>query len=83
MTSPYRVLVAEDEPTYGFTVVRFLKTRGYEAKLCATGKATLKAMAEAEWDVLLLDLQLPDANGLDLLGARGESHQIGPLLDGT
>jgi DNA-binding NtrC family response regulator len=67
MTSPYRVLVAEDEPTYGFTVVRFLKTRGYEAKLCATGKATLKAMAEAEWDVLLLDLQLPDANGLDLL----------------
>jgi DNA-binding NtrC family response regulator len=67
MNETYRVLVAEDEATYAMTVARFLQKRGHEVKVCPTGKATLKALTEAEWDVLLLDLKLPDANGVDLL----------------
>jgi DNA-binding NtrC family response regulator len=63
----YRVLVAEDEATYGMTVGRFLQERGHEVKVCPTGKATLKALSDAEWDVLLLDLKLPDADGVDIL----------------
>ena len=65
--SGYRVLVAEDEATYARTVGRFLVERGHAVKLCATAKAAEKALAESEWDALLLDLKLPDANGIDVL----------------
>ncbi len=74
MTAEHRVLVAEDEATFALTVARFLKTRGYEVKVCPTGKALLKTLAEAEWDVLLLDLRLPDADGMDLLAQARKSY---------
>jgi two-component system, NtrC family, response regulator AtoC len=63
----HRVLVAEDEAPYAMTVARFLRERGHEVTVCPTGKATTKALSEAEWDVVLLDLKLPDASGIDLL----------------
>jgi len=69
-----RVLVAEDEPVYAMTVARFLQGRGHQVKLCPTGKATRKALAEAEWDVLLLDLRLPDADGMELLAEVRKDH---------
>ena len=74
MNVGYRVLVAEDEPTYGLTVGRVLKQVGHEIKLCPTGKATLKSLADSEWDVVLLDLNLPDANGVDILAKIRKEH---------
>ena len=68
MSEGYRVLIAEDEPTYAMTAGRFLRERGHDVKVCPTGKAALKCLADSEWDVLLLDLKLPDANGIDILG---------------
>jgi len=70
----YRVLVAEDEATYGLTVGRFLQERGHEVKVCPTGKATVKCLTEAEWDVLLLDLKLPDAEGVEILAKVRKDH---------
>jgi DNA-binding NtrC family response regulator len=72
--SAYRVLVAEDEATFGLTVARFLQKAGHEVKVCPTGKATFKALASAEWDVLLLDLKLPDADGVDILARVKKEH---------
>jgi two-component system response regulator AtoC len=62
-----RVVIAEDEATYAMTVARFLKERGHEVEVCPTAKATYKALAGAERDVLLLDLKLPDGDGVDVL----------------
>jgi two-component system response regulator AtoC len=72
--SGYRVLVAEDEATFGLTVARFLQKAGHEVKVCPTGKAAFKALATAEWDVLLLDLKLPDADGVDILAKVKKEH---------
>ena len=63
----FRVLVAEDEATFGLTVARALKNLNHDVKVCPSGKATLKALDTTEWDVLLLDLKLPDADGVDIL----------------
>lgn len=74
MSGHYRVLVAEDEPTYALTVARFLKEKGHEVTVCGTGKATLASLADSEWDALLLDLKLPDANGVDILAKVRKDH---------
>ncbi len=70
----YRVLVAEDEQTFGLTVTRFLQKAGHDVKVCTSGKATLKALDASEWDVLLLDLKLPDADGVDILANVRKDH---------
>jgi DNA-binding NtrC family response regulator len=70
----FRVLLAEDEATFGLTVARALKNLNHEVKVCPTGKATLKALDSTEWDVLLLDLKLPDADGVDILAQVRKEH---------
>ena len=37
----FRVLVAEDEQTFGLTVTRFLQKAGHEVKICVNGKSVL------------------------------------------
>jgi two-component system response regulator AtoC len=70
----FRVLVAEDEATFGLTVARALKNLNHDVKVCPTGKAALKSLDSSEWDVLLLDLKLPDADGVDILARVREEH---------
>jgi DNA-binding NtrC family response regulator len=70
----FRVLVAEDEATFALTVARFLGNAGHEVKVCSTGKTTLRSLAGAEWDALLLDLKLPDADGVDILAQVRKEH---------
>jgi DNA-binding NtrC family response regulator len=74
MSTGYRVMVAEDEATFGLTVARFLGKAGHEVKVCPTGKAAAKALASQEWDVLLLDLKLPDADGVEILAQVRKDH---------
>ncbi|MFI5182803.1 MAG: sigma-54-dependent transcriptional regulator [Vicinamibacteria bacterium] len=81
MSDKYRVLVAEDEATYAMTVARFLKERGHEVKVCPTGRAALKALADSEWEAFLLDLKLPDANGIDILArVRKENAELQTII---
>jgi len=70
----FRVLLAEDEATFGLTVARALKNLNHDVKVCPTGKATLKSLESTEWDVLLLDLKLPDADGVDILARVRKEH---------
>jgi DNA-binding NtrC family response regulator len=81
MSGPYRVLLAEDEATFALAVARLLERRGHEVKVCAQARAAQKALAEAEWDVLLLDLNLPDAKGIDVLaGVRKEHADVQTII---
>jgi DNA-binding NtrC family response regulator len=73
-STSYRVLVAEDEATFGLTVARFLEKHGHEVKICPSAKAVFKFLAAQEWDVLLLDLKLPDAEGVDILAKVRKDH---------
>ncbi len=72
--SHYRVLIAEDEAVYAKTVARYLEERGHEVKVCPSSRAAERALKDAEWDVLLLDLNLPDARGVDLLARVRQDH---------
>ena len=62
-----RVLVVDDEPTIGEVVSRYLQRAGYEAGVAATGKDALSSAAAVRPDVIVLDLMLPDLDGLEVM----------------
>ena len=75
-----RVLLIDDDHELAGMVVELLQREGVRAEHAATGAAGLAALKGAEPDVLLLDVMLPDANGLDLCRRlRAEGCEL-PIL---
>ncbi|MET7684698.1 response regulator [Streptomyces sp. NPDC005423] len=67
-----RVLVVDDEPQIVRALVINLKARGYEADAAADGKGALDLAASRHPDVIVLDLGLPDMDGVEVIkGLRG------------
>lgn len=62
-----RALVVEDDPGIASGLELALRRAGYAVDLCATRDAAWHALSVEPFDVLLLDLGLPDGEGLDLL----------------
>ncbi|GAA1548686.1 response regulator [Kribbella hippodromi] len=67
-----RVLVVDDEPQIVRALQINLKARGYEVHLAGTGTAALKVAAQHPPELVILDLGLPDFDGVDVIrGLRG------------
>ena len=59
-----RVLVVEDDPDIGSELLEALTAHGYEPTLTATGQAALANAEQSPPDLVLLDLGLPDIDGV-------------------
>ena len=67
-----RVLVVDDEPQIARALAINLRARKYEVDVAAGGQAALALAAERQPDVVILDLGLPDLDGMDVIrGLRG------------
>ncbi len=64
-----RVLVAEDPRTGPSLAMDLLSRRGYVVKAAATGRDLLAALEHEDFDVVLVDTQLPDMTGIDIAAA--------------
>lgn len=62
-----RILVVEDDASLRDDLTVFLEAKGYTATGAATVAGALQTLEAAAFDLILLDLGLPDGNGLDLL----------------
>ena len=62
-----RLLVVEDEARIASFLVKGLSDQGYCVECVATGAAALERGRDPELDLLILDLGLPDMDGLDVL----------------
>jgi two-component system nitrate/nitrite response regulator NarL len=63
-----RLLLADDHPMIRAAIDVLLRGSGFElVGMAGTGQATLEAVERLRPDILLLDLQMPDGNGLDVL----------------
>ncbi|WP_340540391.1 response regulator transcription factor [Nocardioides sp. GXZ039] len=62
----HRVLVVEDEEDIAFPLVRTLEREGYDVQWVETGRGALEELAGRSADVVILDLGLPDIDGLDV-----------------
>ena len=65
--SPIRVLLAEDEPNLGMILERFLVSRGFAVTTVSNGRVALETLRAECFDVALLDVVMPEVDGLEVL----------------
>jgi two-component system nitrogen regulation response regulator NtrX len=62
-----RILVVDDEPNIGLSLQMILEGEGYNVLVCRTAAECRSRAARYRPDVCLLDVRLPDGNGIELL----------------
>ncbi|MGE4088414.1 MAG: response regulator [Immundisolibacter sp.] len=80
---PLRVLVAEDHVINQRVALRLLQRLGYRADLAANGLEVIDAVERQQYDVVLMDIQMPEMDGVQAArwiaqrrGAGGRPHVI-------
>jgi two-component system catabolic regulation response regulator CreB len=71
-----RILIVEDEPAITETIQYALETDGFETVCLATGKPVLSLLEEQPIDLIVLDIGLPDVNGVELCKELREVHHV-------
>ena len=74
------VLVVEDDPNIVDLIRSNLVVRGFEAVVTAEGVRALELLATEEPDIVLLDLMLPDYDGIELCQAIRERSGVGIIV---
>lgn len=66
---PLRILVAEGNPVNQKVAIRMLQRLGYRADLAANGLEVLDAFVRQPYDVVLMDIQMPEMDGVAAMHA--------------
>jgi DNA-binding response OmpR family regulator len=74
------VLIVEDDPLIGLSLQRALEASGYTARWVPDGAVALAAVRAGAPDLVLLDLGLPDTDGVDLARALVTLHPALPVI---
>lgn len=74
---PAKILVVDDDRDFADATAEFLEISGYPVDVCFTAKAGTEAVKKNRYDVVLLDVGLPDRSGCD---AWAEMRRIDPNL---
>lgn len=62
-----KVLVVDDNVTYLTQMKKYLSLHSLQVQTAESGKKSLELMGEQEYDVVILDLKMPDISGIDVL----------------
>ncbi len=79
MTQPHTVLVVEDETSIASFVAAYLKNAGYAVRTASTAQAALAELASEPPAIIVLDLNLPDGDGVELCRHIRKSSDV-PIL---
>jgi two-component system nitrogen regulation response regulator NtrX len=74
--SPQRILVVDDEADIRGLLSEILAEEGYEVEVAADAASARRAAAREEPDLVLLDIWMPDMDGISLLREWNEKHTL-------
>jgi DNA-binding NtrC family response regulator len=64
---PIRILVIDDENVICDACELVLSEKGHQVDRCLTGRNGLQAIGQQAYDIILLDMKLPDIDGMEIL----------------
>ena len=70
------VLVAEDVPSNQHLIEELLKRKGLDAIIVNNGKEAVQAVSEKTFDLIFMDLQMPEMNGYEAIKILQKKHKI-------
>ena len=80
MPSNPRVLVVDDDPDIGLALSDYLRNEGFDVEVVETGNAAIHKGTTQSYDVVLLDVGLPDRDGIEVLGELAERKPQLPVV---
>ena len=80
MTRKRHIVVVDDEPNIGRSLRLILENEGYRVTVFDSAAAFTAAQGHAAADAYLLDVRLPDGNGIDLLRSLRQSDDRSPAV---
>lgn len=75
-----KILIIDDEKNICITLTQILSDEGYEVRSANSAREGLSLAEDGEADIILLDVKLPDINGLDLLARLQKSQSNIPVI---
>ena len=72
MEVPIRILVVDDEPDIRNVLRLLLTSRGYSVEEAANGREALEQVQKNAYDLIILDIMMPEMNGVDACAALRE-----------
>lgn len=73
------LLVVDDEQEIRDLIAIYLRNEGYKVELASTGLQAIKVMNEKKIDMIILDVMMPEVNGIDACIKIREQHNI-PII---
>ena len=77
--TPARILVVDDNDDNRDILARRIRRSGFQPEMAANGRACLEALAGGPFDTVLLDISMPDQNGLQVLTSIRETWSLEEL----
>jgi len=74
-----KILIIEDEPSFSEALSFLLEKEGYSTHIAETGKQGLDAFSGEEFDLVLLDLMIPEVSGVDVCRKIRSTSQV-PII---
>src|ERR1017187_5045911 len=75
-----KILVVDDDPHIRESLHKLLRAEGYEVALAANGQEGIRQFYADRFDLLLLDVSLPDISGWDVFGTLTSINPFLPII---
>ncbi|HRH68298.1 MAG TPA: response regulator transcription factor [Flavobacteriales bacterium] len=80
MSQPFKLLLVEDDPNLGNLLVEYLRAKGYEADLRTDGQQGRSAYDKGGYDLLILDVMMPQKDGFTLAREIRQKDVSTPII---